>query len=255
MREQVEAGFRWKAAQSTTASTTEPAARGRGREPRQPETAKDTRRSRSAKPKAKPTKKRTRANSEPPGGGGPGDGNGDDGEDNQWDNWWHTEGEYNTEDWDFGDDDPEDPNDDDDDWDEEEEEEEEDVPEDDSSDESEPKRDKAREKAIKIARDAKTEFPFFREPEKIVFRQQPSAPEQRLWWIHARHEVARMVPDPKIIREWTLKIKLATKQKSLRDPGPFPSIDAKIRTSMIAIMNGELRSNVLEKDGRGRKDE
>jgi hypothetical protein len=56
-----------------------------------------------------------------------------------------------------------------------------------------------------------------------------------------------MVPDPKIIREWTLRIKLATKQKSLRDPGPFPSIDAKIRTSMIAIMNGELRSNVLEK--------
>ena len=56
-----------------------------------------------------------------------------------------------------------------------------------------------------------------------------------------------MVPDPKEIREWTLQIKLASKQKQLRDPGKFPSIDAKIRAAMLVIMNGELRSKVLEK--------
>ena len=51
-----------------------------------------------------------------------------------------------------------------------------------------------------------------------------------------------------------MKIKLVKKQASLREPGKFPSIDAKIRTAMLAIMNGELRSKVLERTEEAEKD-
>ena len=62
----------------------------------------------------------------------------------------------------------------------------------------------------------------FREPDKLVFRTQPDAPNLRLWWVNTRGVIQNASANPKI-REWILECATVTKRQHLKKNGRIPN--------------------------------
>ena len=66
----------------------------------------------------------------------------------------------------------------------------------------------------------------------------------RNWWSHFRKEVAGASGQPALAFTWICEVENAPTFESLEDPGPFPTLDAKIGASFGKILHGGLGGQI-----------